>query len=193
MSPGSCWNTSGPEVGGGYGATLSWRSEVLILDPVEVEDRKVLWARGVFSSEFSSEELLAQKLSMLNPKPRFSTSTESKTDANDAGMISCARESEGMGRPSSVFVGVCRSEVETDVTDEGVQEAERRVGVVQLESSKVKEMGEEDTEEAGDEKEKSFCKLRIEKRRPFLLRSLFTVGIGEPALRRFSSCRDSFS
>jgi len=156
----------------------------------EVEDRKVLWARGVFSSE----ELLAQKLSMLNPKPRFSTSTESKTDANDAGMISCARESEGMDRPSSVFVGVCRLEVvQTDVTDEGVQEAERRVGVVQLESSKVKEMGEEDTEEAGDEKEKSFCKLRIEKRRPFLLRSVFTVGIGEPALRRISSCRDSFS
>jgi len=133
----SCWNTPGPEVRGGYG------SKVLILDSLEeVEERKVLCARGVYSSE----ERLVQKLSMLSPKPRFSTASESKMDANDAGLVSFPR----VGKPSSVFVGVSRPDVvQTDVTDEGVQEAERRVGVVQLESSKDRE---ECVEEVGDEK-----------------------------------------
>jgi len=181
-SPDSCWNTPGPQVAGD---TFSRRSEVLILTPLEeMEERKV--------SVSSSEERLAQILSILNPKPRFSTS-ESKTDANDAGFVSC-RESGRVGRPSSVFVGVCISEVvQRDVTDEGVQEAERRVGVGQLESSKVRDMGEEAVGEAGDEKEKSFCKLSIEKRRPLVLKLVVAAGIGEPALRRTSSCRGSFS
>ena len=90
-------------------------------------------------------------------------------------------------------MGVCGLEVvQTDVTDEGVQEVERRVGVVQVESSKVRDMGEGGVE-AGDEKEKSLCKLRIEKRRFFGLRLIIGVGIGEAALSRSSSCKDSFS
>jgi hypothetical protein len=80
--------------------------------------------------------------------------------------------------------------VQTDVTDEGVQEVERRIGVVQLESSKFRDMGEEGV---GDEKEKSLCKLRIEKRRFLVLESVVAVGVGEPALSRASSCRGSFS
>lgn len=96
-SPGSCWNTSGPEVGGGCGVTFSWRSEILVLDSLEeVEERKVLWARGVCSSE----EHLAEKLSILNPNPRLGTTSESKTDANDIGLVFCPRESWLMGRPS---------------------------------------------------------------------------------------------
>jgi len=89
-------------------------------------------------------------------------------------------------------VGVCGPEVvQTDV-DEGVQEVERRVGVVQFDSSKVRDMGEEAVEEAGDEKEKSFCKLSIEKRRLFIfLRSVVAVGVREPALSRASSCKGS--
>ena len=79
--------------------------------------------------------------------------------------------------------------MQTDVTDEGVQEAERRVGVVQLESSKVRDMDEEGM--AVDEKEKSFCKLRMEKRRLFILVLVVAVDTGEPALRRASSCRSS--
>jgi hypothetical protein len=70
-----------------------------------------------------------------------------------------------------------------------VQEVERRVGVVQLESSKFKDVGEEGV---GDEKEKILCRLRIENRRFFLLTSV-VVGIGEAVLSRASSCRDSFS
>jgi len=73
-SPGSCWNTPGPEVGGGYGGTFAWRSDVLVLDS---EERKVLWDRGVYPSE----EPLSEKSSMLNPKPRFSPSFEPKTEA----------------------------------------------------------------------------------------------------------------
>ena len=153
-----------------------------------MEERKILWARGVCSSE----ERPAQILSMSNPKPRFSTSFESKT-VSGAGLGSCPRESRCMGRCSSTFVGVCGPEVvQTDVTDEGVQEVERRVGVVQLESSKVKDMGEEGVG-AEDEKEKILCKLSIEKRRFFVLRLIVAVGIGELALSRASSCRRSFS
>lgn len=178
-SPDSCWNTPGPEVGEGYGVTFSWYSEVLVPDS---EERKVLWACGVYSSE----ESLSENLSMLNPKPKFSTSFEPKIDPNDAGFVSLSRESG----PSSVYMGVCGTEVvQADVTDEGVQEVERRVGVVQLESSKFKDVGEEGV---GDEKEKSLCRLRIEKRRFFLLTSV-VVGIGEAVLSRASSCRGSFS
>lgn len=178
-SPGSCWNTPGPEVGG-YGVTFAWRSDVLVLDS---EERKVLRVRGVCSSE----ETLSEKSSMPNPKPRFSTSFEPKTDANDAEFVSFPRESG----PSSIYVGVSGPEVvQTDVTDEGVQEVERRVGVVQLESSKFRDMGEEGV---GDEKEKSLCKLRIEKRRFLVLGSVVAVGVGEPAISRASSCRGSFS
>ena len=178
-SPGSCWNTPGPEAGG-YGITFAWRSDVLVLDS---EERKDLWVRGVRSSE----EPLSEKLSMLNPKPGFSTSFEPKTDANDAEFVSFPRESG----PSSIYVGVCGPEVvQTDVTDEGVQEVERRIGVVQLESSKFRDMGEEGV---GDEKEKSLCKLSIEKRRFLFFGSIVAVGVGEPVLRRISSCRGSFS
>lgn len=142
----------------------------------------------------SSEERLSQRLSMFNPKPRFSASFESKTDANDARPVSCPRGSERMGSPSSVLMGVCGPEVvQTEVMDEGVQEVERRVGVGQFESSNVKDMGDEGIGVTGDEKEKSFCKLSIEKRRLFILRSVVTVGIGEPALSRASSCRGSLS
>ena len=177
-SPGSCWNTPGP--GGGYGVTFAWHSDVLVLDS---EERKVLWVRGVCSSE----EPLSEKSSMLNPKPRFSTSFEPKTGANDDEFVSFPRES----KPSSIYVGVCGPEVvQTDVTDEGVQDVERRIGVVQLESSKFRDIGEEGV---GDEKEKSLCKLRIEKRRFFDLESVVAVGLGEPALSRGSSCRGSFS
>jgi len=177
-SPGSFWNTPGPE--GGYGITFAWRSDALVLDS---EERKVLWVRGVCSSE----EPLSEKSSMLNPKPRFSISFEPKTGANDAEFVSFPRESE----PSSIYVGVCGPEVvQTDVTDEGVQDVERRIGAVQLESSKFRDMGEEGV---GDEKEKSLCKLRIEKRRFFDLRSVVAVGVGEPVLSRVSSCRGSFS
>jgi len=172
-SPGSCWNTPGPEVGGGCGVTFACS------DVLDSEERKVLWVRGVYSSE----EPLSEKSSMLNPKPRFSTSFKPKTDANDAGFESFPRESG----PSSIYVDVCG--VQTDVTDEGVQEVERRVGVVQLESSKSRDMGEDGV---GDEK-KSLCKLRIEKRRFFLLGSVVAVGVGELGLSRASSCRGSFS
>jgi len=99
-SPGSCWNTPGPLTGGGYRVTFVWRSDVLVLDS---EERKVLWVRGVCSSE----EPLSEKSSMLNPKPRFSTSFEPKTGANDAEFVSFPRESE----PSSIYVGVCGPEV----------------------------------------------------------------------------------
>lgn len=178
-SPGSCLKTPGPEVRGGYGVIFSRLDEVLILD--SNEGRKVLW--GVCSSE----EPLSQKLSTLNPKPRFSTSSKSKI------VVSCPRESGCMDRPSSIFADVCGL-VQTDVMDEGVQEVERRVGVVQVESSKVKDMGEAGDGEAGDEKEKSLCKLRIEKRRYFVfLKSVVAVGTGEPALSRASSFRDPFS
>jgi len=177
-SPGPCWNTPGP--GGGYGFTFPWRSDVVVLDS---EERKVLWVRGVCSSE----EPLSEKSSRLNPKPRFSTSFEPKTGANDAELVSFLRESV----PSSIYVGVCGPEVvQTDVTDEGVQDAERRIGAVQPESSKFRDFGEEGV---GDEKEKSLCKLRIEKRRFFDLGSVVAVGVGEPALSRASSCRGSFS
>jgi len=71
-----------------------------------------------------------------------------------------------------------------------VQDVERRIGAVQLESSRFRDVGEEGV---GDEKEKSLCKLRIEKRRFFDLRSVVAVGVGEPALSRASSCRGSFS
>ena len=169
---GSCWNTPGPE--GGY--TFACCSDVLVLDS---EERKVLWVRGVCSSE----EPLSEKSSMLNPKPKFSTSFEPKTGAN-AEFVSFPRESE----PSSIYVGVCGPEVVQ--TDEGVQDVERRIGVVQLESSKFRDMGEEGV---GDEKEKSLCKLRIEKRRFFDLGSVVAVGVGEPVLSRASSCRGSFS
>jgi len=136
---------------------------------------------------YSSEEPLSEKSSMLNPKPRFSTSFECKTDANDVEFVSFPRESG----PSSIYVGVCGPEVvQTDVTDEGVQEVERRIGVVQLESSKFRDMGEEGV---GDEKEKILCKLRIEKRRLFVLGSVVAVGVCEPVLSRASSCRGSFS
>lgn len=176
-SPGSCWNTPGLE--GGYRVSFGWHS-VLVLDS---EERKVLWFRGVCSSEDPRSE----KSSMLNPNPRFSTSFEPKTCANDAKFVSFPRESE----PSSVYVGVCGPEVvQTDVTDEGVQDVERRIGAVQLESSKFRDTGEEGV---GDEKEKSLCKLRIEKRRFLDLGSVVAVGVGEPVLSRASSCRGSFS
>jgi len=178
-SPGSCWNTPGPE-GGRYGVTFAWRSDVLVLD---FEERKVLWVRGVCSSE----EPLSEKSSMLNPKPRFSTPFEPETGANDAEFASFPRESE----PSSIYVGVCGPEVvQTDVTDEGVQDVERRIGAVQLESSKFRDTGEEGV---GDEKEKSLCKLRIEKRRFLDLGSVVAVGVGEPVLSRASSCIGSLS
>ena len=149
-SPGSCRNTPGPLTeGGGYRVTFVWRSEVLVLDSKE---RNVLWVRGVCSSE----EPLSEKSSMLNLKPRFSTSFEPKTGANDARFASFPRGIE----PSSIYVGVCGPEVV--LTDEGVQDVERRIGAAELESSKFRDMGEEDV---GDEKEKSLCKLRIEKRR----------------------------
>jgi len=105
-SPGSSCNTPCPEVEGGYEVTFSWRSEVLVSYSEEVEERKVLWARGVYSSE----EPLSEKLSMLNPTPRFSISLGPETG------------------PSSVYMGVCGPEVVE--MDEGVQEVERRVGVV---------------------------------------------------------------
>ena len=177
-SPDSCWNT--PGTGGGYGVIFTWRSDVLVLDS---EERKVLWVRGVCSSE----EPLSEKSSMLNPKPRFSTSFEPKTGAHDAEFVSSPRESE----PSFICMGVCGPEVvQTDVADEGVQDVERRIGVVQHESSKFRDMGEEGV---GDEKEKSLCKLRIEKRRFFDLGSVVAVGVVEPVLSRTSSCRGSFS
>jgi len=175
-SPGSCWNTPGPE-GGGCGVTFAWHSDVLVLYS---EERKVLWVRGVCSSE----EPLSEKSSMLNPKPRFSTSFEPKTGANDAEYVAFPRESE----PPSIYVGVCGPEVvQTDVTDEGVQDVERRIGA---ESSKFRDMGGEGV---GDEKEKSLCKLRIEKRRFLDLGSVVAVSVGEPVLSRASSCRGSFS
>jgi hypothetical protein len=121
---------------------------------------------------------------MLNPNPRFSTSFEPKARANDAKFVSFPRESE----PSSVYVGVCGPEAVQ--TDEGVQDVERRIGAVQLESSKFRDTGEDGV---GDEKEKSLCKLRIEKRRFFDLGSVVAVGVGEPVLSRASSCRGSFS
>lgn len=131
-----------------------------------------------------SSEPLSGKLSILNPKPRLIASFEPETGPNDAEFRSFPSESE----PSSTYMGVCRpGVVQTDVTDEGVQEV---VGVVQLESSKFRDMGEEGV---GDEKEKILCRLRIEKRRFFFLRSVVVVGIGEPVLSRTSSCRGSFS
>jgi len=99
-SPGSCWNTPGPLTGGGYRVTFVWHSDVLVVDS---EERKVLWVRGVCSSE----EPLSEKSSMLNPKLRFSTSFEPKTGANEAEPVSFPRESE----PSSIYVGVCGPEV----------------------------------------------------------------------------------
>ena len=174
-SPGSYWNIPGP--GGRYGFTFAWRSDV------DSEEWRVLWVRGVCSSE----EPLSEKSSMLNPKPRFSTSFEPKTGAHDAVFVSFPRESES----SSIYVGVCGPEVvQTDVTDEGVQDVDRRTGAVQLESSKFRDMGEEGV---GDEKEKSLCKLRIEKRRFLDLGSVVAVGVGETVLSRTSSCRGSLS
>jgi len=111
-SPGSSCNTPCPEVEGGYEVTFSWRSGVLVSYSEEVEERKVLWARGVYSSE----EPLSEKLSVLNPKPRFNVSLVTETGPNDS-----------FG-PSSVYMGVCGPEVVE--MDEGVQEVERRVGVV---------------------------------------------------------------
>jgi len=109
-SPGSCWNTPSPEVEGEYAVTFSSRLEVLVPYSEKVEERKVLWARGVYSSE----EPLSEKLSVLNPKPRFNVSLVTETGSN--------------GGPSSEYMGVCGPEVVE--TDEGVQEVERRVGVV---------------------------------------------------------------
>ena len=80
----SCWNTPGPEVEAGYGVFLSTFSEALIVD--SKEERKVLGARGVCSSE----EPVSQRLSMLNPKPRLGASFGPKTDANDTGLESCS-------------------------------------------------------------------------------------------------------
>jgi len=108
-SPGSCWNTPSPQVERGYVVTFSSRSEVPVPYSEEVVERKVLWARGVFSSE----KLLSEKLSVLNPKARFKVSLVTETRPNDGS--------------SSVYMGVCGPEVETD---EGVQEVDRRVGVV---------------------------------------------------------------
>ena len=146
-SPGSCWNTPGPE----NGIIFAWRSDVLVLNS---EEWKVLWIRGVCSSE----EPLSKKSSMLNPKPRFGTAFAPETGAYDAVFVFFPRESES----SSIYVGVCGLEVVQ--MDEGVQDVDLRIGVVQLESSKFKDMGEEGV---GDGKEKSLCKLRSEKRRFF--------------------------
>jgi hypothetical protein len=58
-------------------------------------------------------------------------------------------------------VGVCGPEVvQMDVTDEGVQgvqEVERRVGVVQFESSKFRDMGEEGVGESKATKRRKVC------------------------------------